>query len=170
MERGEGLRLLVRHALVSLLAVGLIAGGVYFLRSPDALPRTPAVTDACNGDRALCDRTLDAVVFPGAHNSMSAAEFEGWMFPNQELGSVSLLGHGIRALLFDVHYGTPIAGRVKTDLEDEEASRRQVREGRRQGGRGRGDAHPRPPHRAADRPPRRLPLPRLLRARGRRRS
>jgi hypothetical protein len=54
---------------------------------------------------------------------MSAAEFEGWMFPNQELGSVSLLGHGIRALLFDVHYGTPIAGRVKTDIDDEAASR-----------------------------------------------
>ena len=135
--------------------------------APPRCPRRPAFTDACNGDRALCDRRLDQVVFPGAHNSMSAAEFDGWMFPNQELGSVSLLGHGIRALLFDVHYGTPIGGRVKTDLEDEAASQRQVREGRRQGGRRRRDAHPRPPHRAAHRPPRRLPLPRLLRARRR---
>ena len=63
----------------------------------EALPETPAFTDACNGDRALCDRRLDEVVFPGAHNSMSAAEFEGWMFPNQELGSVSALGHGMVA-------------------------------------------------------------------------
>ena len=123
VEHGEGVRMLVRHALVGLLVVGLIAGAVFFLRSPEALPRAPAFTDACNGDRALCDRRLDEVVFPAAHNSMSAAEFEGWMFPNQELGSVSLLGHGIRALLFDVHYGTPIGGRVKTEILDEVASR-----------------------------------------------
>jgi len=122
VAQGEGLRLLVRHALVGLLAVGLIAAAIFFMRSPAALPDTPAFTDACNGDRALCDRRLDQVVFPAAHNSMSAAEFDGWMFPNQELGSVSLLDHGIRALLFDVHYGTPIGGRVKTDLEAEAAS------------------------------------------------
>ncbi len=101
--------MLVRHAVVGLLAVGLIAGGISFLRSPDALPGTPTLTDACNGDLALCGRPLDEVVFPAAHNSMSAAEFGGWMFPNQEEGSVSLLGRGIRALLFDVHYGTPSA-------------------------------------------------------------
>jgi hypothetical protein len=122
VERGEGVRLIVRHALVALLALGLIAGGIYFLKSPGALPRTPVVTDACNGDRALCGRTFDAVVFPGAHNSMSAAEFVDWMFPNQEMGSVSLLGRGIRALLFDVHYGTPIGGRIKTDLDAEAVS------------------------------------------------
>jgi hypothetical protein len=103
--------------------VGLIAGAIHFLRSPEALPETPAFTDACNGDRALCDRRLDEVVFPAAHNSMSGAEFGGWMFPNQELGSVSLLDHGIRALLFDVHYGIPIGGQVKTDILDEKASR-----------------------------------------------
>ena len=118
-----GARIWVRHGLVGLLALGLIAAAIFFLRSPAALPETPAVTDACNGDRALCDRRLDQVVFPAAHNSMSAAEFDGWMFPNQELGSVSVLGHGIRALLFDVHYGTPIGGRVKTEILDEKASR-----------------------------------------------
>jgi hypothetical protein len=78
---------------------------------------------ACNGDRALCDRRLEEVSLAGAHNSMSAAEVDGWMFPNQELSSVSLLGYGIRALLFDVHYGTPIGDRVKTDIKDEKASR-----------------------------------------------
>ena len=123
VAHGEGLRTLVRQLLVGLLAVGLIAAAVFFLRSPEALPKTPAFTDACNGDRALCDRRLDQVVFPAAHNSMSAAEFDGWMFPNQELGSVSVLGHGIRALLFDVHYGTPIGDRVKTEILDEKASR-----------------------------------------------
>ena len=118
----EGARTWLHFAIVGLLALGLIAAAVFFMRSPAALPETPAFTDACNGDRALCDRRLDEVVFPAAHNSMSAAEFDGWMFPNQELGSVSLLDHGIRALLFDVHYGTPIGGRVKTDLEAEAAS------------------------------------------------
>ncbi len=118
----EGPRALARAVIVGLLVVGLIAAALLFLRSPEALPATPALTDACNGDRALCDRRLDEVVFPGAHNSMSGAEFAGWMFPNQELGSVSVLGHGIRALLFDVHYGTPIGGRVKTDLQGEAVS------------------------------------------------
>jgi hypothetical protein len=118
----EGTRIWVHYAIVGLVSVSLIAAAIFFMRSPAALPQAPALTDACNGDRALCDRRLDEVVFPGAHNSMSAAEFDGWMFPNQEFGSVSLLGHGIRALLFDVHYGTPIAGRVKTDLQDEKVS------------------------------------------------
>jgi hypothetical protein len=119
----EGARTLVRYVLVGLICVGLLAGAVLYLRSPAALPRPPAVTDTCNGDRALCDHRLNEVVFAGAHNSMSAAELDGWMFPNQEKGSVSLLGHGIRALLFDVHYGTPIGGHVKTEIQDEAASR-----------------------------------------------
>jgi hypothetical protein len=119
----HGARILVRHTAIGLLVVGLLGGAVFFMRSPEALPPVPAVTDACNGDPALCGRRLDAVVFPGAHNSMSAAEFEGWMFPNQEKGSVSLLGYGIRALLFDLHYGTPIGDRVKTDIQDEKVSR-----------------------------------------------
>ena len=40
---------------------------------------------------ALCDRPLDQVVFPGAHNAMSAADYPGWMFPNQELGMAAQL-------------------------------------------------------------------------------
>ena len=119
----EWARTLVHHALVGLLAVGLIGGAIFFLRSPEALPAAPALTDACNGDFSLCARRLDEVVFAGAHNSMSAAELDGWMFPNQELASVSLLGHGIRALLFDVHYGAPLGDRVRTDIDDEAASR-----------------------------------------------
>ena len=83
---GEGLRMLARHALVGLLVVGLIAAAVLFMRSPAALPETPAFTDACNGDRALCERRLDQVVFPGAHNSMSAAEFDGLDVPEPGAG------------------------------------------------------------------------------------
>ncbi len=123
LPKWENVRVLVHYAAVGLIVAALVGGAVFFMRSPEALPRTPAVTDACNGDRALCDRRLDEVVFPAAHNSMSAAEFPGWMFPNQEEGSVSLLGHGIRALLFDVHYGTPIGSAVKTEVSDEKAAR-----------------------------------------------
>jgi hypothetical protein len=116
------LRTLLHHVLVGLLAIALIGGGVYFLRSPEALPEAPALTNACNGDASLCGRRLDEVVFPGAHNSMSSAEL-GWMIPNQELASVSLLDRGIRALLFDVHYGAPLGGQVRTGIQDEAASR-----------------------------------------------
>jgi hypothetical protein len=126
LPKWENVRILVHYAAVGLIVAGLVGGAVLFMRSPGALPRTPALTDACNGDRALCDRRLDEVVFPAAHNSMSAAEFPGWMFPNQEKGSVSLLGDGIRALLFDVHYGTPIGEAVKTEIQDEKASRAKV--------------------------------------------
>jgi hypothetical protein len=122
-SHGLVLRTVLHHALVGVLAVALIGGAIFFLRSPAALPPAPALTDACNGDRALCARRLDEVVFAGAHNSMSAAELPGWMFPNQELASVSLLNHGIRALLFDVHYGVPIGGTVRTEISDEAASR-----------------------------------------------
>jgi hypothetical protein len=120
--RWENVRMLVHYGAVGLIVVGLVGGAVLFMRSPQALPRTPALTNACNGDPALCDRRLDEVVVPAAHNSMSAAELPGWMFPNQEKGSVALLGDGIRALFFDVHYGTPIGDAVKTDLQAEKAS------------------------------------------------
>jgi hypothetical protein len=122
-EEMHGARTWLRAGLVGLLTLALIAGAVVLMRSPAVLPEASAVTDACNGDPALCDQRLEQVALAGAHNSMSAAELDGWMFPNQELGSVALLDHGIRALLFDVHYGTPIGDRVKTDIDDEEASR-----------------------------------------------
>jgi len=72
---------------------------------------------ACNGAAALCDRRLDEVVLVGAHNGMSAADLPSWMFPNQERGIPAQLADGVRALLFDVHYGMPVSGRVRTALE-----------------------------------------------------
>jgi len=119
----SGARTWLRAAIVGAVVLASIAGSIAFIQSRSALPPIPVLTDACNGDRALCDRRLEEVVFPGAHNSMSAAEFDGWMFPNQEKGSVALLSHGVRALLFDVHYGAPVADRVKTLIEDEASSR-----------------------------------------------
>jgi hypothetical protein len=122
-------RPLLRYAITGLLVVATIAAGIWWLGSPAAMPTLAGTfKDQCNGSADLCDRPLDQVVFAGAHNAMSTADFPGWMFPNQEVGMASQLRHGIRALLFDVHNGIPVAGRVKTVLEDEPGSRAKFEE------------------------------------------
>jgi len=119
---GARARASLRLALVSGTAIALVIAGIVYLHWPASLP-TPGGVTACNGSADLCDRPLDAVVFPGAHNAMSAAEQPGWMFPNHERGIPAQLRDGIRALLFDVHYGIPVGGGIKTDLVNEEQSR-----------------------------------------------
>ncbi len=72
----------------------------------------------CNGYAKLCDRTLDDVAFPAAHNAMSAAELPGWYAPNQRRGIPRQLDDGVRAFLIDTHYGIKrTSGPVLTDLE-----------------------------------------------------
>ena len=44
----------LRAAVVGVVAVALVVAAVLFMRSPQALPRTAALTGTCNGDRALC--------------------------------------------------------------------------------------------------------------------
>jgi hypothetical protein len=106
------------------LAAVLVAGIVWFGRPrPEA---ALAVTDACNGAPELCARRLDEVVLPGSHNSMSAADIPDWLFPQHERGIAAQLDDGIRALLLDVHYGVPVEGRVKTDLDNELVSREKL--------------------------------------------
>jgi hypothetical protein len=63
-----------------------------------------AADEPCNGYPELCDRPLGQVVLPGTHNSMSAAEL-GWALPNQTYSISNQLNQGVRALLFDTHYG-----------------------------------------------------------------
>lgn len=65
-----------------------------------------AASKPCNGHPALCARTLDQVVLPGTHNSMSAEEL-GWNLPNQLFGIPGQLARGARAFLIDTHYGRP---------------------------------------------------------------
>jgi hypothetical protein len=75
---------------------------------------------ACNGHPQLCDRTLDEVAFPGAHNAMSAAELPGWYTPNQRWAIPRQLDEGIRAFLIDSHPGVKLkGGRIITDLDRE---------------------------------------------------
>ncbi len=63
---------------------------------------TPPASLVCNGHEHLCDRTLDRVVFPATHNSMSN-EDDGWIAPNQGHGLARQLDDGIRAFLIDTH-------------------------------------------------------------------
>jgi len=100
-------------AVVMLLVAG---GGMWLLhRNPGVVPLASAIP-ACNGHPALCRRTIDEVVFPGAHNAMSNAGIADWMFPHHQRDIPSQLRDGVRALLIDVHYGFPGASRIKTDL------------------------------------------------------
>jgi hypothetical protein len=55
---------------------------------------------------------------------MASADVPGWMFPNHVHGIPDQLEAGIRALLIDVYGGTPVEGRVKTDLSSEEARKK----------------------------------------------
>src|SRR5262249_50751473 len=103
------------------VAAVLVVAIAWWGRPPPA--PVPAVTDACNGAPELCGRRLDEVVFPATHNSMSAADIPDWLFPQQERGIAGQLEDGVRGLLFDVHYGIPVEGRVKTDLDREGTSR-----------------------------------------------
>jgi hypothetical protein len=82
---------------------------------------------SCNGSAELCERRLNEVVFPGTHNSMSAALEPGWLFANQRQPIETQLDDGIRLLLIDPHWGVPVAdNRVRTDLEAEGTSRNRV--------------------------------------------
>lgn len=68
----------------------------------------------CNGRAELCGRSLDRVVLPASHNSMSSLS-KGFFPPNQDKSVLDQLRAGIRGLLVDVHYGVRYpAGNVIT--------------------------------------------------------
>ncbi len=117
LESQDAPNLVPAMAGVALLA-GLLAAGWIFWRNPAAKP-VPASARACNGSPSLCGKPVGQVVFAGAHNAMSSQDIPQWLFPHHEAGIPRQLQDGIRALLFDVHYGFPGGARVKTDLEKE---------------------------------------------------
>src|SRR6266850_3705977 len=104
------------------------AGGAltWFARGGGTRTELAGLPQACNGAAALCGRRVDQVVFPGAHNAMSNAEIDEWMFPHHEHAIARQLQDGVRALLIDVHYGIRTGGRVKTDLDREGVSREEI--------------------------------------------
>ena len=104
--------------LAPVVGVGvLVAVGVFALAS--ATGGAPALAHpigACNGYRQLCDRLLNAVVFPATHNSMGTSTEAGWFFPSQDGGIPEQLSAGIRGLLIDTHYGVSTPKGVATVL------------------------------------------------------
>ena len=86
----------VRWAPATLLAA------VLFLALA-AVPAGAKSVQRCNGDASLCGRTLDQVVLPSTHNSMSAESLK-FVLPNQQVGIPDQLKAGVRGFLFDVYY------------------------------------------------------------------
>src|SRR3954451_411183 len=81
--------------------IAVLTAAVFVLA---AIPAGAKSTQRCNGDATLCNRTLDQVVLPSTHNSMSA-ESLGFGLPNQQVGIPDQLKAGVRGFLFDTYYG-----------------------------------------------------------------
>lgn len=109
-------------ALVTVaLAAGAMGGLALALRfRPAAVLAATGPLLECNGAAALCDRRLDEIVFPGAHNAMGSADNPSWMFPNQDRNAAELLRRGVRAFMVDVWNGEPVGDRVKTVFATEQ--------------------------------------------------
>ncbi len=101
----------LRQALVSRLALGmalcLMVAVVTIGAWPtdSTIPTADSSDDRCNGQVALCDRRYDQVSFPGTHNSMAAADGEGWFLSEQPTGVMGQLDDGIRLFLVDAWPG-----------------------------------------------------------------
>ena len=108
-----------RAAVVLGMALVLAAGVAWLGRPPEI--GIARVSTGCNGDERLCDRTLDAIALPGAHNAMSSVDAPNWMFPQQERSVTGQLEDGVRAFLIDVHAGLPVSGRIRTDVSGDPA-------------------------------------------------
>jgi hypothetical protein len=106
-------------AILAVVVVGLV---VLLTGGEDGreISRPPGPVERCNGFAELCDRPLNEVAFPAAHNAMSAADLRGWYQPNQRYDIRRQLDDGIRAFLIDSHYGIKrSSGPVLTDLQRE---------------------------------------------------
>ena len=121
----SGRRWPLRAAVAFVVPAALVAL-LFFWRRPMDAPAASTEVVACNGAPELCDRRIDQVSFPAAHNAMSNAEIPGWMFPHHSVAFPGQLQNGVRALLIDIHYGFPGAERIKTDLEGEGATREKL--------------------------------------------
>lgn len=110
---------------LALVVVALVAAGMgaialaLRIRPTAALAATGPLLE-CNGAAALCDRRLDEIVFPGAHNAMGSATNPSWLFPNQDQSLDGLLRRGVRAFMLDVWVGEPVGDRIKTIFSNEQ--------------------------------------------------
>ena len=118
-----------RLAVGAAAALAVIVIGVIVLTTGNGddkreVSRPPGPVVDCNGFPELCDKPLNEVVFPAAHNAMSAARLPGWYQPNQRDDIEEQLDDGIRAFLIDSHYGIDRpSGPVLTDFKREGGSK-----------------------------------------------
>ncbi len=133
-DRPHGRRERLRGLAIAALAAAVLGGAataVIVLASADPATerfQRALASNGCNGSRELCDRRLNEVVFPGTHNSMSAADSPGWAFSNQTRTIPRQLRDGIRLFLLDTHYGVRDPdGTVRTDLAAEGTDRNRLR-------------------------------------------
>ncbi len=92
--------------LAAVMGVGLV------VTTKKAAKRAEAAgLQQCNGDASLCDLPLNLAMFPGTHNSMSSAQYPGFLFGEQLTTIKAQLESGMRALLFDTHYGVKTSAR-----------------------------------------------------------
>jgi uncharacterized repeat protein (TIGR01451 family) len=87
----------------------LVAAAMLLIPSTAPAASTSGPVKPCNGSVELCSRTLDQVVLPGSHNSMSAADL-GWINPNHDISIPEQLRRGARAMLIDTYYAQPDPG------------------------------------------------------------
>jgi hypothetical protein len=100
-----------------------LGGAVAVAVALAAATTTAAATLPCNGDPSLCSRTLDRVVLPATHNSMSNAA-GGWQIPNQQVGIPAQLSAGVRGFLIDIYYAHRGAdGKLVTDTTPQPGDR-----------------------------------------------
>jgi len=92
------------HAMGAAVLVALAAGAATGAR----VTSEPAPAERrCNGAVELCARRYDEVVQAATHNSMSSPDVVS-VWPEHDLGIRAQLDGGIRALLIDTHYWTPL--------------------------------------------------------------
>jgi hypothetical protein len=72
----------------------------FFVVVAGCVPLDAPPPRVCNGHEALCDRSLDDVVFVGAHNAMSSRD-DAFAAPNQHVALPGQLALGVRAFLID---------------------------------------------------------------------
>lgn len=113
--------------VAAVLVVALGGTALLVFRAPASPLEEAGVVTACNGSPKLCNRSLNQIVFAGAHNAMSNAEIPGWLFPHQSHAFPGQLADGVRALLIDVHYGVPAEEHVITDFDREGGSVDKIR-------------------------------------------
>ncbi|HUQ62206.1 MAG TPA: hypothetical protein VM121_00440 [Acidimicrobiales bacterium] len=103
-------RLAVISAVTAVLLL-LATGGLLLTTRQAASTAEAAGQQLCNGDASLCDLPINLAMFPATHNSMSAALYPNWLLAEHVETISGQLNSGIRALLYDTHYGIPSSAR-----------------------------------------------------------